>query len=103
MRAERRQAWKDLGVDGPGIADHAPGSGHPDGQLPRLTLRMAARLQGFPGTWELSGARPRRQPIGQQCQQAVQPAPGQLTDDAQISWRHSRRFDAGPGLAQASA
>jgi len=57
VRAERRQAWKDLGVDGPGIADHAPGPGHPDGHLPRLTLRMVARLQGFPGTWEFSGGK----------------------------------------------
>jgi DNA (cytosine-5)-methyltransferase 1 len=52
-----RQAWKDLGVDGRGIADHAPGPGHPDGQLPRLTLRMVARLQGFPDTWEFSGGK----------------------------------------------
>jgi len=57
VRAERRQACKDLGVDGPGIADHAPGPGHPDGQLPRLTLRMVARLQGFPDTWEFSGGK----------------------------------------------
>ena len=52
-----RQAWKDLGVDGRGIADHAPGPGHPDGQLPRLTIQMVARLQGFPDTWEFSGGK----------------------------------------------
>jgi len=107
VRAERRQAWKDLGIDGPGIADHAPGPGHPDGQLPRLTLRMVARLQGFPDTWEFSGGKTAASadraavPAGHPA--SLRPAPGQLTDDAQISWRHSRRFDAGPGLAQASA
>jgi len=107
VRAERRLAWKDLGVDGPGIADHAPGPGHPDGHLPRLTLRMVARLQGFPGTWEFSGGKTAASadraavPAGHPA--SPRPAPGQLTDDAQISWRHSRRFDAGPGLAQASA
>jgi len=52
-----RQAWKDLGVDGRGIADQAPGPGHLDGQLPRLTIRMVARLQGFPDTWEFSGSK----------------------------------------------
>jgi DNA (cytosine-5)-methyltransferase 1 len=47
-----RQAWKALGVDGRGIADHAPGLGHPAGQPPRLTITMVARLQGFPDSWE---------------------------------------------------
>jgi site-specific DNA-cytosine methylase len=56
-RHRARQAWKDLGVDGCGIADHAPGPGHPDGQLPRLTVQMAARLQGFPDTWEFCGGK----------------------------------------------
>jgi DNA (cytosine-5)-methyltransferase 1 len=50
-----RQAWKALGVDGRGIADHAPGPGHPAAQPPRLTARMVARLQGFPDSWEFSG------------------------------------------------
>ena len=50
-----RQAWKALGVDGRGIADHAPGPGHPAAQPPRLTTRMVARLQGFPDSWEFSG------------------------------------------------
>ncbi len=50
-----RQALKDLGVDGRGIADDAPGPGHPDSLPPKLTVRMVARLQGFPDTWEFSG------------------------------------------------
>ena len=49
------QAWKDLGVDGLGIADDAPGPAHPAGQPPRLTLPMVARLQGFPHLWDFSG------------------------------------------------
>jgi DNA (cytosine-5)-methyltransferase 1 len=52
-----RQAWTHLGVDGRGIADHAPGPGHPDGQPPRLTIPMVARLQGFPDTWEFAGGK----------------------------------------------
>jgi DNA (cytosine-5)-methyltransferase 1 len=50
-----REAWKLLGVDGLGIADEVPGPAHPDGQLPKLTVRMVARLQGFPDSWAFSG------------------------------------------------
>lgn len=48
-----RAAWATLGVDGKGIVDVAP---PPDFiGLPRLTVRMVARLQGFPDDWQFSG------------------------------------------------
>jgi DNA (cytosine-5)-methyltransferase 1 len=50
-----RAAWRDLGVDGLGIADHPPGPDHPQGLAPKLTVRMVARLQGFPDSWQFSG------------------------------------------------
>lgn len=50
-RAKRE--WARLGVDGLGIANEAPVPGF-DGD-PRLTVRMAARLQGFPDDWEFAG------------------------------------------------
>jgi DNA (cytosine-5)-methyltransferase 1 len=50
-RAKRE--WARLGVDGMGIANEAP---MPDFVgMPRLTVRMAARLQGFPDSWEFAG------------------------------------------------
>lgn len=50
-----RRAWLALGVDGKGIAADAPG---PDFTgTPRLTVRMVARLQGFPDDWEFVGAK----------------------------------------------
>lgn len=50
-----RQAWKRLAVDGLGVADQAPGPGVPITHLPKLTVRMVARIQGFPDAWQLSG------------------------------------------------
>jgi len=50
-----RAAWRDLGVDGLGIADEPPGPDFPLGQLPKLTVAMVARLQGFPDNWQFSG------------------------------------------------
>ncbi|MGV0734348.1 DNA cytosine methyltransferase [Mycolicibacter sinensis] len=48
-----RQAWLALGVEGRTIAEQAP---EPDFTgIPRLTVRMAARLQGFPDSWEFTG------------------------------------------------
>jgi DNA (cytosine-5)-methyltransferase 1 len=52
-RAKRQ--WAQLGVDGMGIADAAPGPEFPADGMPRLTVRMVARLQGFPGSWIFSG------------------------------------------------
>jgi len=50
-----RQAWATLGVDGLGIADEAPG---PDFVgMPKLTVQMVARLQGFPDEWQFSGGK----------------------------------------------
>ena len=50
-----RRAWRELGVDGLGIADAAPGPDFPPDGLPKLTARMVARLQGFPDGWAFSG------------------------------------------------
>jgi len=50
-----RRAWAELGVDGSTIAAEAPSPGF-DGH-PRLTVRMAARVQGFPDSWRFTGAK----------------------------------------------
>jgi DNA (cytosine-5)-methyltransferase 1 len=48
-----RQAWAALGVEGRTIAEENPASDHEG--MPRLTVRMVARLQGFPDAWHFCG------------------------------------------------
>lgn len=50
-----KAAWRRLGVDGMGVADDAPPPGFVGD--PRLTVRMAATLQGFPSAWSFYGGK----------------------------------------------
>jgi DNA (cytosine-5)-methyltransferase 1 len=50
-----KRAWSKLGVDGHGVADAAPEPGFQGD--PKLTVRMVARLQGFPDDWRFSGSK----------------------------------------------
>lgn len=52
-----KQQWAVMGVDAHGIANEAPGRDFaPDG-MPRLTIQMVSRLQGFPPDWIFSGGK----------------------------------------------
>lgn len=48
-----KQAWAKLGVNGHSIAEAPPP--HDFEGMPRLTVRMAATLQGFPSDWQFAG------------------------------------------------
>lgn len=48
-----KKAWASIGVDGMGISDYAPEKDFVG--MPRLTVRMAARIQGFPDEWQIFG------------------------------------------------
>ena len=50
-----REAWGKLGVDGRGLADAPPPADAPVDHMPRLTLPMAAAIQGFPPDWKFFG------------------------------------------------
>ncbi|MBV1925918.1 MAG: DNA cytosine methyltransferase [Rhodobacteraceae bacterium] len=50
-----RKAWAALGVEGRTIAPEAPDEFHTG--MPRLTVKMVARIQGFPDDWHFTGAK----------------------------------------------
>lgn len=52
-RAKRQ--WASIGVNGMGIANEPPNRDCALDHIPKLTLRMAARIQGFPDSWQFSG------------------------------------------------
>ncbi len=84
-----REAWKILGVNGLGIADEPPGPGFPAGQPPKLTVRMVARLQGFPDSWEFSGRKTAAyRQVGNAFPPPVARALGQAIKDALTHAEH---------------
>lgn len=48
-----RRAWASLGVEGRSLAEAAPEADFVG--MPRLTVRMVARIQGFPDHWQFYG------------------------------------------------
>lgn len=50
-----RDPWARIALDSSGIADLAPAANDPMNLMPRLTVSMAARMQGFPDDWCFCG------------------------------------------------
>lgn len=49
--------WSLLGVDATGVSDGPPPRDFPRDGNPKLTVRMAARVQGFPDDWQFAGTK----------------------------------------------
>jgi len=47
-----KKAWAELGINGASLGNEPPKSGD---TMPRLTIKMVARIQGFPDGWEFYG------------------------------------------------
>lgn len=50
-----KRAWAALGVDGMGLANEAPNANFKG--MPRLTVEMTAKIQGFPESWKFVGGK----------------------------------------------
>lgn len=52
-----KRMWRNLGVDARSLADEPPSADDDPTMTPRLTVRMAARIQCVPDGWELVGSK----------------------------------------------
>jgi len=52
-----RKQWAELGVDGLGVANEPPDVSYPELKMPKLTVPMVARIQGFPDDWKFAGGK----------------------------------------------
>ena len=50
-----KKAWLEMGIDGMGLANEPPPPNWKG--PPKLTVRMTAKLQGFPDEWEFYGGK----------------------------------------------
>lgn len=76
-----KRAWASLGVNGMTIANEPPERNFVG--MPRLTVRMVARLQGFPDDWAFSGKKtPAYRQVGNAFPPPVAKALGQSLQSA---------------------
>jgi DNA (cytosine-5)-methyltransferase 1 len=96
-----REAWLSLHVDGKGLADSPPSEAHPLHHRPRLTLPMAAAIQGFPPDWHFWGRKTAAyRQIGNAFPPPVALAVGQSIRSAVIAARETLLAEP-PGLLRA--
>ncbi|MET7699898.1 DUF6339 family protein [Streptomyces sp. NPDC005485] len=55
-----KKAWAALGVNGNSLGDEPPGADFPQGEMPKLTVEQAARIQSIPEEWEFAGGKTSR-------------------------------------------
>jgi DNA (cytosine-5)-methyltransferase 1 len=78
-----RNAWKNLGVDGLGIADGPPARDFVGN--PKLTVKMASLIQGFPDDWVFFGSKtPAYKQVGNAFPPAVAKAVGEAIMEALV-------------------
>ncbi|WP_234841996.1 DNA cytosine methyltransferase [Sinorhizobium meliloti] len=98
-REKERLRWAEKGISIAGVANAAPTQDQADAAgerfLPSLTLRMRARLQGFPDWWEFAGG---KEPVAMQIGNAVPPVIAQAMGLAIHSALEEVEFEMGTML-----
>ena len=99
-----KQQWRALGVDGAGIADLPPGPEHESAYIPKLTVRMAARIQGFPDSWAIEGRKTASyRQVGNAFPPPVAAAVGAAVRCALEEWNLGDYRRESPGVAIAAS
>ncbi len=87
-RAKRQ--WAELFVDGKGLADSPPFNGYEG--MPRLTVPMAAKIQGFPPEWRITGKKtPAYRQVGNAFPPPVAKSIGSKIKEAIINGQQEQR------------
>jgi len=83
-----KKSWALLGVDGKGVADAPPINGSK--AMPKLTIKMAALVQGFPKDWNFAGKKtPAYRQVGNAFPPPVAKAIGASITKAIISYNEN--------------
>ncbi|MGB5929741.1 MAG: DNA (cytosine-5-)-methyltransferase, partial [Cyclobacteriaceae bacterium] len=72
-----KKKWAELHVDGKGLANEPPLNGYEG--MPRLTVKMAAKIQGFPESWVITG---KKTPAYRQVGNAFPPPVAKIIGDS---------------------
>ncbi|GAA0878865.1 DNA cytosine methyltransferase [Algoriphagus jejuensis] len=85
-----KKQWEQLFVDGKGLADAPPVNGYEG--MPRLTVGMAAKIQGFPAEWQITGKKtPAYRQVGNAFPPPVAKSIGNNIKEAIINGRKEQR------------
>lgn len=85
-----KKSWAELGINGGGLANESPSEDFTGN--PKLTLKMAALVQGFPPNWKFVGKKtPAYRQVGNAFPPQVAEAVGKSIKKAISTWQKERQ------------